>query len=145
LIGSVRGVTSSTEQPKKATRSPEQIEADLATTRARFTRTLDELSVRMQPDELGQDVSDIASAAAADGMTKAKEWAGLTEDSTGPRPELVGALAGAGLAILILIIRSRRAKVTYEFTLPNDAVRLEEVLVRAKGRKVPKALGGSAV
>jgi hypothetical protein len=137
-------VTSSSEQPKK-TRSPEQIEADLADMRTRFTRTLDELSVRMQPDQLGQDVSDIASAAASDGVDKAKEWAGLSEGSSGPRPELVGAVAGAGLALLILIIRARRAKVSYEFTLPNDAVRLEEVLVRAKGRKVPKAIGGSAV
>jgi hypothetical protein len=135
-------VTSSTEQPKKS-RSPEQIEADLAATRQRFTRTLDELSVRMQPDELGQDVSDIASSAAADGVEKAKEWAGLTDESAGPRPELVGALAGAGLAILILLVRSRRARVSYEFTLPNDAVRLDEVLVRARGRKVPKAIGGS--
>lgn len=137
-------MTSSSEQPKK-TRSPEQIEADLADMRTRFTRTLDELSVRMQPDQLGQDVSDIASAAASDGVDKAKEWAGLSEGSSGPRPELVGAVAGAGLALLILIIRARRAKVSYEFTLPNDAVRLEEVLVRAKGRKVPKAIGGSAV
>jgi hypothetical protein len=136
-------VTSSTEQPKKS-RSPAQIEADLAATRQRFTRTLDELSVRMQPDELGQDVSDIASAAAADGLDKAKEWAGLSDDS-GPRPELIGALAGAGLAILILVVRSRRARVSYEFTLPNDAVRLDEVLVRARGRKVPTAIGGSRV
>jgi hypothetical protein len=137
-------VTSSTEQPKQS-RSPQQIEADLAATRQRFTRTLDELSVRMQPDELGQDVSDVASAAAADGLEKAKEWAGMTDDSPGPRPELLGALAGAGLAILILLVRSRRARVSYEFTLPNDAVRLDEVLVRARGRKVPKAIGGSRV
>ena len=137
-------MTSSTEQPKKS-RSPQQIEADLAATRQRFTRTLDELSVRMQPDELGQDVSDIASAAAADGLDKAKEWAGLSDDSAGPRPELLGALAGAGLAILILVVRSRRARVSYEFTLPNDSVRLDEVLVRARGRKVPKAIGGSRV
>ena len=49
------------------------------------------------------------------------------------------------LAILILVIRSRRARVSYEFTLPNDSVRLDEVLVRARGRKVPKAIGGSRV
>lgn len=137
-------MTSSTEQPKKS-RSPQQIEADLAATRQRFTRTLDELSVRMQPDELGQDVSDIAGAAAADGLEKAKEWVGLSDDSAGPRPELLGAVAGAGLAILILVVRARRAKVSYEFTLPNDSVRLDEVLVRARGRKVPKAIGGSRV
>lgn len=137
-------MTSSTEQPKPS-RSPEQIEAELTATRQRFTQTLDELSVRMQPDELGQDVSDVASAAAADGAEKLKDWTGLSETSSGPRPEFVGALAGAGLAILILLVRSRRAKVTYEFTLPNEGVRLEEVLVRAKGRKVPTALGGTRV
>lgn len=137
-------MTSSTQPPKK-TLSPDEIEAELAATRTRFTRTLDELSVRMQPDQLGQDVSAVAGAAANDGIGKAKEWAGLADDSAGPRPELVGALAGAGLAVLILIVRARRGKVTYEFTLPNDAVRLDEVLVRARGRKVPRGIGGSAV
>jgi hypothetical protein len=97
----------STPQPRKS-RTPEQIEQDLAATRARFTATLDELSVRVQPDQLGQEVSEIASAALSDGVTKAKSWAGLGEDSTGLRPELVGALAGAGVAIVILVVRSRR-------------------------------------
>jgi hypothetical protein len=97
----------STPQPRKS-RTPEQIEQDLAATRARFTATLDELSVRVQPDQLGQEVSEIASAALNDGVTKAKSWAGLGEDSTGLRPELVGALAGAGVAIVILVVRSRR-------------------------------------
>jgi hypothetical protein len=134
----------STPQPKKS-RSPEEIEKDLAATRARFTATLDELSVRVQPDELGQDVSEVASAAASESVTRAKEWAGLTEESSGPRPELIGALAGAGLAIVILLWRSRRSTVSYEFMLPNDQVALEEVLVRARGRKVPRGLGGEAV
>lgn len=97
----------STPQPRKS-RTPEQIEQDLAATRARFTATLDELSVRVQPDQLGQEVSEIASAAISDGVTKAKTWAGLGEGSTGLRPELVGAMAGAGLAIVILVVRSRR-------------------------------------
>jgi len=141
VIGKVRRVTS-TSPPKKA-RSPEEIEKDLAAVRARFTSTLDELSVRVQPDELGQDVSAVASSAAGATVDKAKEWAGLGE--TGPRPELIGALAGAGLAIVILLVRSRRSTVTYEFLLPNDKVSLDEVLVRATGRKVPSGLGGAEV
>lgn len=134
----------STSPPKKA-RSPEEIEKELAAVRARFTSTLDELSVRAQPDQLGQDVAEVASSAASSSLAKAKEWAGLGESSTGPRPELIGALAGAGLAIAILIARSRRSTVTYEFMLPNEKVSLEEVLVRATGRKVPPGLGGAEV
>lgn len=98
----------STSQPKKA-RSPEEIENDLAATRARFTATLDELSVRVQPDELGQDVSRVASSAASTSIAKAKDWAGLSESSDGVRPELIGAAAGAGLAIVFLIWRARRS------------------------------------
>lgn len=134
----------STPPPKKS-RSPEQIENDLAAARARFTSTLDELSVRVQPDELGQDVSAVAGAAAATSLEKAKDWAGLSESSPGPRPELVGALAGAGLAIVILLVRSRRSSVSYEFVLPSDGVDIEELLVRARGRKVPSGLDASQV
>lgn len=134
----------STPQPKKS-RSPDEIENDLAAARARFTATLDELSVRVQPDQLGQDVSDVASAAASESLAKAKDWAGLSEQSNGPRPELVGALAGAGLAIVILLLRSRRSSVAYEFVLPSDNVDIEELLVRARGRSVPSGLAASQV
>ena len=134
----------STPQPKKS-RSPDEIENDLAAARARFTATLDELSVRVQPDQLGQDVSDVASAAASESLAKAKDWAGLSEQSNGPRPELVGALAGAGLAIVILLLRSRRSSVAYEFVLPSDNVNIEELLVRARGRSVPSGLAASQV
>jgi hypothetical protein len=98
----VRRVTSTPQ------RSPEEIERDLAATRARFTATLDELSVRTQPQALGEDISAAASAAASDGLARAKAWAGLGPDSTGLRPEFVGAVAGAGLAVVILMLRSRR-------------------------------------
>jgi hypothetical protein len=89
-------------------RSPDDIERDLAATRARFTATLDELSVRTQPEALGEDISAAARSAASDGMAKAKTWAGVGPDSTGLRPELVGAMAGAGVAVVILLLRSRR-------------------------------------
>lgn len=104
-MGRVGRVTS-TSQPR--TRTPQQIEDDLAVARARFTATLDELSVRMQPDQLGQEVSEIATSAASTTVAKAKDWAGLGPDSQGLRPELVGALAGAGMAVVILVLRSRR-------------------------------------
>ena len=89
-------------------RSPDDIERDLAAVRARFTATLDELSVRTQPQALGQDISAAASTALRDGVARAKDWAGLGPESTGPRPEFVGAMAGAGLAVVILVLRSRR-------------------------------------
>lgn len=117
----------------------------MAAARARFTATLDELSVRVQPDQLGQDVSEVASAAASTSLAKAKDWAGLSEQSSGPRPELVGALAGAGLAIVILLLRSRRSSVAYEFVLPSDNVDIEELLVRARGRSVPSGIAASQV
>ena len=99
-------MTSSTEPSKS--RSPQEIEADLAATRARFVSTLDELSVRMQPDELGQELSEIGVSALEATVQTAKEWMGLSEDSDGPRPEFVGAVAGAGLAVVVLVVRSRR-------------------------------------
>lgn len=137
------GTPSKSEKPRS--RTPAEIEAELAATRKRFTATLDELSVRTQPDELGKDLSDMATSAGSDLVTKAKEWSGLSEDSSGVRPELVGALAGAGLAILILVVRSRRSSVAYEFVLPNDKAQVEGIVVRATGRKVPRGIGGRTV
>jgi hypothetical protein len=125
----VRRVTSTPQ------RSPEDIERDLAATRARFTATLDELSVRTKPEALGQDISSAASAAANDGVAKAKKWAGVGPDSDGLRPELIGALAGAGLAVVILLLRSRHhsAPVAYGILLPSDTAALEEILLRSRG------------
>lgn len=137
------GTSSKSQQPRS--RTPAEIEAELASTRQRFTATLDELSVRTQPDELGKDLSDIATSAGSDLVSQAKEWSGLSEDSSGLRPELVGALAGAGLAILILLIRSRRSSVAYEFVLPNDQTKVDGIVVRATGRTMPKGIGGRRV
>lgn len=145
MIGRVRRVTSSSPSEKPPKRTLADIEHDLAATRQRFTATLDELSVRTQPDQLGKDVSEVAQSAVEDAADKAKDWAGLGEDSPGPRPQLVGALAGAALAILILIVRSRRSSVTYEFVLPNKKAQVEGIVVRAKGRKIPAGIGGQAV
>lgn len=135
----------SSADAKPVQRTPEEIEQDLASLRKRFTATLDELSVRTAPDELGKEVSDVAGAAASDGISKAKAWAGLGEDSEGIRPELIGAAAGAAVAVLILVIRSRRSTVAYEFALPSDAAQVEGLVVRARGRKIPSHVGAEAV
>lgn len=145
MIGRVRRVTSSSPPAKPPKKSPAEIEQELAAVRRRFTATLDEISVRTQPDELGKDVSAVAQSAADDMVATVKDWTGLGEDAAGPRPELLGALAGAGLAIVILLLRSRRASVTYEFTLPNDSARIDGIVVRARGRTVPSGIGGRAV
>ena len=135
----------SSPTPQTPARTPDEIEKDLTATRQRFTGTLNEISVRVQPEQLGQDLTDVASSAAEDAVSRAKTWAGLDEDSDGIRPELIGALVGAGLAIAILVLRRRHSTVTYEFMLPNDNVALEEVLVRATGHRVPSEIGGQAV
>jgi len=137
-------VTSS-PTPQTPARTPDQIEKDLSATRQRFTETLNEISVRVQPEQLGQDLTEVASSAAEDAVAKAKAWAGLDDESDGIRPELIGALAGAGLAVVIMLLRRRHSTVTYEFMLPNDNVALEEVLVRATGHRVPSEIGGQAV
>lgn len=130
-------------EKKPEQRSVAEIEQELDSARQRLTSTLDELSVRMQPDQLGKDVSAVALSAADDGMTRAKAAVGLApapDGSSGVRPEVIGALAGAGLAILILLIRSRRQGVSYEFVLPNDSTTVDQILVRATGRKVPRGI-----
>jgi hypothetical protein len=74
-------VTSSSPAPKPPPRSAAQIEQDLAATRARFLATLDELSVRTQPDQLSKDVSAVARSTVSQQVARAKQWAGLpTED-----------------------------------------------------------------
>jgi hypothetical protein len=90
-------------------RTPDQIERDLAATRARFTATLDELSVRMQPEQLGKEVSATARAAVDDQVSRVKQWAGVATPDAPDRslnPMVVGALAGAGVAVLILVVRA---------------------------------------
>lgn len=130
-------------EKKPEQRSVAEIEQELDSARRRLTSTLDELSVRMQPDQLGKDVSAVALSAADDGMTRVKAAVGLApapDGSSGVRPEVIGALAGAGLAIIILFLRSRRHGVSYEFVLPNDSTTVDEILVRATGRKVPRGI-----
>jgi len=130
-------------EQKPEQRSAAEIENEIDATRRRLTSTLDELSVRMQPDQLGKDVSEVAFAAAEDGKSRVKVALGLQpapDGSSGIRPEVIGALAGAGLAILILLIRSRRQSVSYKLVLPNDSTTIDEILVRATGGKVPRGI-----
>jgi hypothetical protein len=102
-------VSSQTPAPKPPPRTPDQITQDLAATRARFTATLDELSVRMQPDQLGQQVSEVARSAVDEQVGRVKQWAGVPTPDAPDRtlnPVVVGALAGAGVAVLILVVRA---------------------------------------
>jgi hypothetical protein len=102
-------VSSQTPAGKPAPRTPDQIEQELAATRARFTATLDELSVRMQPEQLGKEVSATARAAVDDQVSRVKQWAGVPTPDAPDRslnPMVVGALAGAGVAVLILVVRA---------------------------------------
>lgn len=102
-------MSSQTPAGKPAPRTPDQIEQELAATRARFTATLDELSVRMQPEQLGKEVSATARAAVDDQVSRVKQWAGVPTPDAPDRslnPMVVGALAGAGVAVLILVVRA---------------------------------------
>jgi hypothetical protein len=102
-------VSSQTPAGRPEPRTPKQIEQDLAATRARFTATLDELSVRMQPEQLGKEVSATARAAVDDQVSRVKQWAGVPTPDAPDRsinPMVVGALAGAGVAVLILVVRA---------------------------------------
>lgn len=104
-------MTSQQPTPKPKPRTPTEIEQGIAVTRARLNATLDELSVRIQPDHLGKEVSEVASVAVGDQVGRFKAWAGIPDESDPNRslnPVFVGALAGAGLAVLVLVVRSRR-------------------------------------
>ena|GEM_PF-1144502 len=104
-------MTSSSPAAKPPPRSAAQIEQDLAATRTRFLATLDELSVRTQPDQLSKDLSAVARSAVDQQVTKVKQWAGVpTADEPDRRlnPVVVGALAGAGVAVLVLVVRAAR-------------------------------------
>lgn len=104
-------MSSQTPPPQPRPRTPEEIERDLAATRARFSATLDELSVRMQPEQIGKDVSATARAAVDDQVSRIKQWAGVPTPSAPNRtlnPVVVGALAGAGIAVLVLVVRAAR-------------------------------------
>jgi hypothetical protein len=103
----------SSSGPKQRPRTTAEIEQDLVATRARLTSTLDELSVRMQPDQLGKEVSDVARSAVDDQVGRFKAWAGLPDSSDPHRqlnPAFAGAVAGAGLAVVILLVRARRSR-----------------------------------
>jgi Protein of unknown function (DUF3618) len=102
-------VTSSSPAPKPPPRTAAQIEQDLAATRARFLSTLDEISVRTQPEQLSQDVRAVARATVEQQVGRVKDWAGLPTPEDPDRtlnPVVVGALAGAGVAVLLLVARA---------------------------------------
>ncbi len=102
-------MTSSSPAPKPPPRTVAQIEQDLTATRARFLSTLDELSVRTQPDQLSQDVRAVARSTVDQQVARVRDWAGLPTPEDPDRtlnPVVVGALAGAGLAVAVLVVRA---------------------------------------
>jgi hypothetical protein len=102
-------VTPSSPAPKPPPRTAAQIEQDLAATRARFLSTLDELSVRAQPDQLSEDVQAVVRSTVDQQVARARDWAGLptADDPDRPlNPVFVGALAGAGVAVVLLVLRA---------------------------------------
>jgi hypothetical protein len=63
----------------------------------------------MQPEQLGKEVSATARAAVDDQVSRVKQWAGVPTPDAPDRsinPMVVGALAGAGVAVLILVVRA---------------------------------------
>ena len=104
-------MSSSSPAPKPPPRTAAQIEQDLAATRVRFLATLDELSVRTQPDQLSQDITAVARSAVDQQVGRFKQWAGVPTPEEPDRrlnPAFVGAVAGAGVAVLVLVVRAVR-------------------------------------
>jgi Protein of unknown function (DUF3618) len=79
--------------------SPDEIEAEIAATRAHLASTIDELAIRAQPKEIARRQAESA---------KAK----LVESTHTPdgelRVERVGAIAAGSVLVLVLAILHRR-------------------------------------
>jgi hypothetical protein len=82
-----------------STSEPQAIEAEIAATRARLASTVDELSGRLRPQEIGR--RSLAGAAG-----RARRVA-LTPGGA-PRIELVAAVAGAALVVAWMVRRRLR-------------------------------------
>ena len=90
-ISSDKGATSSTAA---AALSPDQIEAQIEKTRAHLASTIDELAVRAQPREIVRRQKESARAKLID----------ATHTPEGDlRVERLGAIAAAGVAVVVLL------------------------------------------
>jgi|SRR5690349_4941608 adenylate kinase len=87
------------QQPQPLPSDPAQIEALIARRREELASTIDQLVVRTHPKE-------IARRSAADARTRARDFAYTSDGQL--RIERVAAVAAAGLALLTLLVLSRR-------------------------------------
>jgi len=98
------------EQPTTSSPSADAIEAEIAETRVRLARTIDELAVRAQPREIVRRQTELAKEKLADSTQVAKEK--IVESTHTPagelRKERVGAMAAAGSIVVFLLALRRR-------------------------------------
>ena len=81
-------------EPARPELSPDEIEAEIATTRARLASTIDELAIRTQPREIVRRQKESAKA----------RFVEATHTPEGDvRVERIGALAAAGAAVLLVL------------------------------------------
>jgi hypothetical protein len=109
--GPGRGKGSAGAVAKPKPRDPQEIEAELAASRDRLAANVEELSRRLQPATIVAGAKQKARVRAEEGVVQVRRMAGLPvagEPQTGPRPEFVGALAGAGVAVVLLVAFRRR-------------------------------------
>jgi hypothetical protein len=85
------------EPERRPKRSAEEIEQAMEERTERLARNVDELIDRMSPGRLVRDSAHRAGSA-------------LTTPQGGPRPEVLGAVAGAVLVAALLIWRVRRRR-----------------------------------
>lgn len=83
------------EEIDRRGRSVAQLQRDIAARTERLSANIDELVSRVSPQRLAKD--------GAAGLK-----ASILTDQGRPRPELIGALAGAALAVGFLVWRARR-------------------------------------
>lgn len=98
---------SDTSSPTSRTRTPQEIEAEIARTRAELRLTVDELSERLDPRTQAHHVLDEAKVAADD---LRRRLSGETRGATDPEPTrtgwiALGAAAAAATAVVAGIIR----------------------------------------
>lgn len=94
------------EQPKKRTAA--EIEADLQRTREELTRTVDELSSRVDPRRQVEEIRNQARAKFADASAQGKSFA---EDVKAKDPKalgILGAVAAVAVAVAGAVIVRRK-------------------------------------
>ncbi|MFC5999528.1 DUF3618 domain-containing protein [Quadrisphaera sp. GCM10027208] len=80
---------------------PEAIEREIALRQARLAATVDELTARLSPKEVGR-----RAAAGARG----RAVSAVTAEDGSLRVERIGAAAAAVLAVVVLVVRRRRRR-----------------------------------